>query len=116
MKKNETASLLDKPIWQMSGRELITLLRSNLRETENDSGDEPQRKTVYGLDGLCELFGCSKSTAMRIKKSGVIDGAISQVNRKIVVDAELALKLLADKAEAGKSDFKSGMLWKDTQN
>lgn len=107
-KNKVTASLLDKPIWQMTGRELITLLRSYEEETEKDSGDESQRKTVYGLDGLCELFGCSKSTAMRIKKSGIIDDAISQVNRKIVVDAELALKLLNEKADAGSrvSDLK----------
>ena len=33
------------------------------------------------------------STANKIKKSGKIDKAITQVGRKIVVDAELALEL-----------------------
>lgn len=96
------ASLLDKPIWQMSGRELVTLLKSTIKETVDEQEEaQMQKKTVYGLDGLCELFGCSKSTAMRIKKSGIIDEAISQVNRKIVVDAEQALKLLSERTTAG---------------
>lgn len=38
-------------------------------------------------------FGCSIPTANRIKASGVIDGAITQIDRKIVIDQELALKL-----------------------
>lgn len=41
----------------------------------------------------CKIFGCSIPTANRIKKSGVIDSAITQVGRKIVVDSELALSL-----------------------
>ena len=41
-----------------------------------------------------KLFGCSISTAERIKQSGVIDKAISQTGDIIVVDAELALDLL----------------------
>lgn len=39
------------------------------------------------------VFGCSVPTANRIKKSGVIDKAITQIGRKIVVDADLALSL-----------------------
>ena len=34
-----------------------------------------------------------KATANRIKKSGIIDKAITQIGRKIVVDADLALSL-----------------------
>ena len=39
------------------------------------------------------MFGCSVPTANRIKKSGIIDKAITQIGRKIVVDADLALSL-----------------------
>ena len=38
-------------------------------------------------------FGCSVPTANRNKKSGIIDKAITQIGRKIVVDADLALSL-----------------------
>lgn len=52
-----------------------------------------EKKLVYGLDGLAKLFGCSKSAAYELKRSGKIDKAITQQGRKIVVDSELALQL-----------------------
>ena len=52
-----------------------------------------QKNLVYGLEGINTLFGCSMTTAWRIKNSEWIRPAISQVGRKIVVDADLALEL-----------------------
>ena len=102
-KKIEIRSLLDKPIWQLSGREFVALMKSTLQDTETGKKEEPRKRFVFGLDGICDLFGCSKSTAERIKQSGIIDAAISQVKRKIVVDADLALQLFSNnmKAQAG---------------
>ena len=103
--KIEIMPLLDKPIWQLSGREFAALMRSTLMEMETDKEEEPRtRRFVFGLDGICDLFGCSKSTAERIKKSGIIDAAITQVKRKIVVDAELALQLFGNRMKAGGMD------------
>lgn len=48
---------------------------------------------VYGINGIAEIFGCSVPTANRIKASGIIDGAITQVGREIVVDGDMALQL-----------------------
>ena len=48
-----------------------------------------QKNLVYGLEGIKTLFGCSTTTAWRIKNSEWIRPAISQVGRKIVVDADL---------------------------
>lgn len=48
---------------------------------------------VYGLDGIMKLYGCSKGTAQRIKNSGVIDDAITQIGRKIIIDSAKALNL-----------------------
>lgn len=50
-------------------------------------------RNVYGLKGLADLFGVSLSTAKRIKASGVINAAISQSGRTIVIDADKALNL-----------------------
>lgn len=50
-----------------------------------------QKNLVYGLEGIKTLFGCSTTTAWRIKNSEWIRPAISQVGRKIVVDADLAI-------------------------
>ena len=52
------------------------------------------KRYVYGIAGIANLFGCSEPTAQRIKSSGEIDDAISQIGGIIVVDAEYALDLL----------------------
>lgn len=57
----------------------------------------PLKKQVYGIVGIARLFGCSIPTANRIKQSGKIDKAITQIGRKIIVDAELALELAGRK-------------------
>ncbi|MBO4822065.1 MAG: DUF3853 family protein [Prevotella sp.] len=100
----EISTLLDKPIWQLSGREFVALMKSTLQDTEKGREEEPKKRFVFGLDGICDLFGCSKSTAERIKQSGIIDAAITQVKRKIVVDAELALQLFGNRMKAGAVD------------
>ena len=69
--------------------------------TSKDRAETPNRKLAYGIKGIAETFGCSIPTANRIKKSGVIDKAISQVGRKIVLDVELALELAGSKGKGG---------------
>ena len=92
--------LLQKPVCYMSGEELAYLINNigvlagkKMTEERSPSSD---RKLAYGIRGIAETFGCSIPTANRIKKSGVIDKAISQVGRKIVLDVDLALELAAD--------------------
>ena len=53
------------------------------------------KRYVYGLKGLAILLGCSKTTAARLKASGRIDAAITQVGALLIIDADLALKLAA---------------------
>ena len=59
--------------------------------------EEEKKHYVFGFNGIAQLFGCSRSTAARIKNSGVIDDAITQVGRKILVDADKALALVKEK-------------------
>lgn len=90
--------LKNKPLWQMTGEDLLSLLQS-----EGEKGQAPapmvdtSKKYVYGIVGIARLFGCSMPTASRIKQSGKIDKAITQIGRKIIVDAELALELAGRK-------------------
>lgn len=53
-----------------------------------------EKRLVYGIAGIAQLFNCSMTTANRIKASGKINPAISQCGRMITVDAELALELM----------------------
>lgn len=71
--------------------ELMTLL-SNRSEAHSAKGNS-EKQLVYGMSGIASVFNCSLATAHRIKKSGVIDEAISQRGRTIVCDATLALQL-----------------------
>lgn len=89
--------LLQQPVCYMNGEEfafLITNIGLLKKETnQNSVPSSSKRQLAYGIKGIAETFGCSIPTANRIKKSGIIDDAISQIGRKIVIDAELALKL-----------------------
>ena len=93
--------LLDKPVWQMTGEELLFLAQhsnmSTSRESTKASSSKEEKRYVYGLAGIARLFGCSLPTANRIKQSGKINRAITQVGRKIIVDADLALELVGRK-------------------
>lgn len=82
----------------MTGEEFLSL--QNQPKSESESKTETKQTTkkfVYGLRGLASLFGCSIPTANRIKQSGKIDKAITQIGRKIIVDVELALELAGKK-------------------
>ena len=63
------------------------------RSTEVAIPQVASKGNYYGIEGIARVFGCSVPTANRIKKSGIIDKAITQIRRKIVVDADLALAL-----------------------
>ena len=89
--------LLEKPICMMSGEEFVLLLQNAEKQPAKVPAEVvPERHYEYGIAGIAKIFGCSIPTANRIKKSGVIDSAITQVGRKIVVDSELALSLAKD--------------------
>ena len=85
--------LLDKTVWQMTGEELLFLAQHGKTHDEGEvtvkSSAKEQKHFVYGLAGLARLFGCSLPTANRIKQSGKIDRAITQIGRKILLSAKL---------------------------
>ena len=92
--------LKQKPIWQMTGEEFLYLHQSadiSSQPTKQTTINDSEKKYVYGIVGIANLFGCSMPTANRIKKSGKIDKAITQVGRKIIVDAKFALELAGRK-------------------
>ena len=92
--------LLDKPVWQMTGEELLFLAQHSNMSTSRETGkasSKEEKRYVYGLAGIARLFGCSLPTANRIKQSGKINRAITQIGRKIIVDADLALELAGRK-------------------
>jgi len=92
--------LMQTPVCMMTGEQFAFLV-SNMSlisnpSSKNNAETEKSRHIVYGIKGLADIFGCSIPTANRIKRSGVIDDAISQIGRKIVVDVDKALELAAE--------------------
>ena len=74
----------------MDGEELaflITNITSNQQAQVLLTQKPKEEHNVYGIAGIAQIFGCSIPTASRIKKSGIINDAITQVGRKIVVNA-----------------------------
>ena len=81
------------------------ILKDNELESEGKTSSTPKHY-VYGIAGIMSLFNCSKATAERIKNSGEIDDAISQINGIIVVDAEYARDLLRISKKYRKTSLK----------
>lgn len=91
--KHNFTQLLQKPIAMMTGEELCFLITKSVENTGVATPQVAPKGNYYGIEGIARVFGCSVPTANRIKKSGIIDKAITQIGRKIVVDADLALSL-----------------------
>ncbi|MRJ09692.1 DUF3853 family protein [Ornithobacterium rhinotracheale] len=82
--------LYKTPITDLSVGELIDIIN---QKKVTPTPPKIEKKYVYGLKGLADLLGCSKTHAFKLKQSGIFDKAIIQNGKKIIVDAELALKL-----------------------
>ena len=77
--------------------EFLEMLDQHLGNTGNGNHPEsgtpaPTGRLVYGLRGIQDLFHCSHKQA-QYYKDHVIQEAVSQHGRKIVVDADKALEL-----------------------
>ncbi|AJW62997.1 hypothetical protein VO54_01520 [Elizabethkingia miricola] len=90
---------LNTPIWQLTVAELVELLDSGKKDSNDQLAvtKEEKKEYVYGISGLAKILGCSKNHAGRLKSSGLLDGAIIQNGRKIIVDKEKALELFNKK-------------------
>lgn len=100
--------LLHKRLVDFTGEDLLELLSIYLRQSNPEKvSSDSVSQFVYGRAGIAQLFGCSKTTASRIKKSGIIDKAIRQCGRIIIVDAPKALELAGKKVCQNKGSIKT---------
>lgn len=85
----------EKRVIDMTAGEFAEVLYSVMQRLSNNEEEKvTNKRLVYGIAGIAQLFNCSMTTANRIKASGKIDQAISQTGRMITVDADLALQLM----------------------
>ena len=96
----------NKPLFQCTLGELHAMLADlKMNQLLEPAPETTSKHYVYGIAGIAKLFGCSETTAQRIKSSGDIDDAISQTGDIIVVDADYALDLLRISKKYRKSPF-----------
>ena len=79
-------------VFEMLKPKLETIMKEVVEEAVENAIEE---KEVYGIPGIQKLLGgCCRSKAQEVKNSGILDPAITQNGRKIIVDSKLAKKLL----------------------
>lgn len=77
------------PLWQLTVGEFLELQRMQI----NLLFSSKSGKYEYGIKGLAKVLGCSRSKASKIKASGVLDEAIFQNGKMIIIDKDKALEL-----------------------
>lgn len=87
----------DTPLMMLTVSQFQALVASCFPDKpESNQSENIFKRYVYGLKGISELFNCSHTTAQYLKDN-VITEAVSQNGRKIIVDADLAVKLFQTK-------------------
>lgn len=69
-------------------------VRGELASIQAGASQTTGKRHVYGLKGLAQLLGCSKTKACQINTSGVIDAALVKLGNLLIYDADLVLELL----------------------
>lgn len=77
-----------------SQQRIVEILPSRLnQEAERNEG------ILYGLEGMCQALGCSKSKVARMKAEGKLEGGYQQYGNTIVVKDAQALRDIAEMSE-----------------
>lgn len=88
----------DTPIWQLTLGDFLQAFQKYTEIPNNIEQEVIEKKEyVYGINGLADLIGCSKTHASRLKSQEIFDEAIIQRGRKIIIDREKALELFNNK-------------------
>lgn len=86
------------PIWQLTLGDVLQEFQKYMNPSKEVKQEVAEKKEyVYGIKGLANLIGCSKSHTARLKAQGIFDKAIIQRGRKLIIDKELALELFKKK-------------------
>lgn len=97
----------DTPLWQLTVGQFRALVAAELGGAVKTAAEEAKGRgnagkwLVYGMEGLARLMGCGKTQAAEVKRSGILDEAITQNRKTIIIDAELALRLLRERGTHG---------------
>ncbi len=88
----------DTPIVMLTLGQLKEELRDILTSATTSLGNEAQTEFyssdeyVFGLHGICDLFGVSRTTAQNYKNTWLAP-AVKQRGKKIIINRKMALEL-----------------------
>lgn len=92
MEITELDLLLDKPIWQMSGREFLKLTQYAGGGNQTASVG---KQLCCGVRQLADYLSCCEATIYAYKNKGILDDAIvSRIGKRIVFDGEKARTIM----------------------
>ena len=88
-----------EPVIIVSPKDLEALVKNAVEKAleARDRREEEASEQVFGLKGIADLFGCSKTTAFEYKQT-FLAPAVKQVGQKIVTDVKEAKRLFAQRA------------------
>ncbi|WNI34759.1 DUF3853 family protein [Chryseobacterium sp. SG20098] len=75
------------PLWKLTVEEFLEIIKNFDSENRHE----------YGLKGLAKVLGCSVSKASEIKSSGMLDEAIIQKGKIIIIDKQKVLEIFGRK-------------------
>jgi hypothetical protein len=92
---------LNTRIIDLTVGELLDFLRE--KEPPAQVIDYTGDRYVHGIAGIATLLGVSKTMVFKYRQEGWIEAAIRQHGRKIICDAEMALRLFGEKRRTKKT-------------
>lgn len=107
----ELSLLQQKRAIDLTAGELAKVLASELSDVQRTNQEAPSY-SYKGIKGIMEIFQCSKSKAMGIRASGVIDNACIQNGNSFLIDRGLALQLMRDKSIVSSTSSKQSIYTK----
>ncbi len=94
MENIDIMPLLDKPLWQLTGRELCALTQYAIILGVGEGASSNTNLLCEGVRALAKNLGCSESKVYELRKARVFDDAIvSHIGRTIVFNVDKARSL-----------------------
>lgn len=88
---------LFRPFAKMVAEEIVAMQQTKEEPVQSS-------RQLRGIPGIMKIFQCSRSKASRIKESGIIDSAITNVSEKIfLIDEKKALEAVSKRRNSGRN-------------
>lgn len=90
---------LDKRAIDLTAADVLDIAKEAVRLVMKESGiDQPEARedVKYGLNGIMEIFGCKRTKACKIHRSGILNKAIVPCGRSFSIDANMARQIARD--------------------